>query len=246
MEGTVPARGRGERDATTKWRSLASQPAPRPTPAAGATFSPSPYDLPPVNLAGVLLRAAATTPDAPALLDEHGGRTTYRALADTAARLATQLGEDGVEPGDRVALVSPNGVAFVAAYLAALHAGAVCVPLHATSPPAELERQLAAVDVLADPRRGLVDAARPRGGACGARHRPRHAARRGGAARRPGRRRPRRPPLHVRHRRCAARRDAHARQPRGEHRAGPGPPRPRAAARRRRASPCCRARTSSG
>jgi long-chain acyl-CoA synthetase len=146
MEETVPVRGRGERDATTKWRSLASQPAPRPTPAAGATFSPHPYHLPPVNLAGVLLRAAAAAPDAPALLDEHGGRTTYRALADAAARLATQLGDDGVEPGDRVALVSPNSVAFVAAYLAALHAGAVCVPLHATSPPAELERQLAAVD----------------------------------------------------------------------------------------------------
>ena len=146
MQGTVPARGRGERDATTKWRSLASQPAPRPTPAAGATFARRSCDHPPVNLAAVLLRAAATTPDAPALLDERGGRTTYGALADAAARLAAQLVADGVEPGDRVALVSPNSVAFVAAYLATLHAGAVCVPLHPTAPPAELERQLAAVD----------------------------------------------------------------------------------------------------
>ncbi len=145
MEGTVPVRGRGERDATTKWRSLASQPAPRPTPAAGATFG-HPYDHPPVNLAAVLLAAAATTPDAPALLDARGGRTTYQALGDATARFATQLVADGVEPGDRVALVSPNGVPFVVGYLATLHAGAVCVPLHASAPPAELERQLAAVD----------------------------------------------------------------------------------------------------
>ncbi|HEV2310552.1 MAG TPA: AMP-binding protein [Acidimicrobiia bacterium] len=99
-----------------------------------------------MNLAAVLLGAAATAPDAPALLDERGGRTTYRALADATAHLAAQLVDDGVAPGDRVALVSPNGPPFVVAYLATLHAGAVSVPLHPTAPPAELERQLAAVD----------------------------------------------------------------------------------------------------
>ena len=147
MEGTVPARGRGERDATTKWRSLASQPAPRPTPAAGATLGSADHSYdPPVNLAGVLLRAATDTPDATALLDERGAPTTYRALADAAARLATHLVDDGVHPGDRVAVVSPNGAPFVVAYLAVLHAGAVCVPLNPASPPAELDGQLAAVD----------------------------------------------------------------------------------------------------
>ena len=143
MEGAVPARGRGERDATTKWRSLASQPAPRPTPAAGATFGPrTPPTIPPVNLAEVLLRGAADTPDALALLGERGERTTYAALADASARLATSLLDAGVQPGDRVALVSPNSESFVVAYLATLHAGAVCVPLNPTAPPAELARQL--------------------------------------------------------------------------------------------------------
>jgi long-chain acyl-CoA synthetase len=50
-----------------------------------------------------------------------------------------------VSVGDRVAIASPNDEAFVVAYLAALHAGAVAVPLNPLAPPAELERELDAV-----------------------------------------------------------------------------------------------------
>src|ERR1700736_858835 len=107
MLQTVPARGRGERDATTKWRSLASQPAPRPTPAAGATSlggvptgpgpAPRPPYDPPVNLAAALQHGGLGRPDAVALTGGRGA-TTFGDLAAATARLATALVEDGVRP----------------------------------------------------------------------------------------------------------------------------------------------------
>ncbi|HSO96206.1 MAG TPA: AMP-binding protein [Acidimicrobiia bacterium] len=99
-----------------------------------------------MNLADVLLASAATTPDATALLLPDGTPTTYGDLADQAARLGTLLVEAGVSPGDRVAVVSLNTTAFVAAYLAALQVGAVCVPLNPAAPPAGLDRELNAID----------------------------------------------------------------------------------------------------
>jgi long-chain acyl-CoA synthetase len=48
-----------------------------------------------------------------------------------------------------VAILSANNPAFVVAYLAVLRAGSVAVPLNIVSPPAELQRQLAQVDVAA-------------------------------------------------------------------------------------------------
>jgi long-chain acyl-CoA synthetase len=99
-----------------------------------------------MNLADVLLASAATQPDAVALIGRHGHPMTYAELADTAARLGTLLRDAGVNPGDRVAVVSLNNESFVAAYLAALHVGAVCVPLNPAAPPAALERELSDVD----------------------------------------------------------------------------------------------------
>ena len=95
-----------------------------------------------MNVVDVLLGRGA--PDAPALVVEQ--RTvTYGELADVAARLGGELVERGLEPGDRVAIGSGNDVAFVAAYLAALHVGAIAVPLNPSEPPSELGRELSAV-----------------------------------------------------------------------------------------------------
>jgi long-chain acyl-CoA synthetase len=99
-----------------------------------------------MNLADVLLARAASQPDAVALIGPKGTPTTYAELADTAARFGTLLRDSGVNPDDRVALVSLNNESFVAAYLAALHVGAVCVPLNPAAPPAALERELAEID----------------------------------------------------------------------------------------------------
>jgi long-chain acyl-CoA synthetase len=98
-----------------------------------------------VNLAAALLHGGLGRPEAPALVGEHG-TTTFGRLADAAARLATGLADDGVSPGDRVALVAGNDEAFVTGYLAVLHAGATCAPLNPGSPPAALEAELATIE----------------------------------------------------------------------------------------------------
>lgn len=115
-----------------------------------------------MNLADVLLASATTHPDAAALVGGHG-TTTYGELADAAARLGTLLVDGGVHPDDRVVLVSLNNDAFVTAYLASLHVGAVCVPLNPAAPPAALERELDDVDpaltLATGPSASLVGAA---------------------------------------------------------------------------------------
>jgi long-chain acyl-CoA synthetase len=95
-----------------------------------------------MSVVDLLLRRGA--PAAPALVAEL--RTVdYGELAEMAARLGGELVERGCEPGDRVAIGAGNDVPFVAAYLAALHVGAIAVPLNASAPPSELGRELAAV-----------------------------------------------------------------------------------------------------
>jgi len=98
-----------------------------------------------MNLAQLLLAPARDTPEAVAL--RHGEATiTFGELADRAARFAADLVADGVAPGDRVAIAGINAPAFVVAYLGALGAGAVVVPLNPQAPEAELDRELATVE----------------------------------------------------------------------------------------------------
>src|SRR5215213_6135876 len=97
--------------------------------------------LPPVNLASLLLERAERAPDAPALVE--GPRTVaYGQLEALAATGAGALAANGVGPGDRVGIVSHNDSGFVTAYLAALWAGAVAVPLNPQAPPSVLAAQL--------------------------------------------------------------------------------------------------------
>jgi len=71
--------------------------------------------------------------------------TSYAALGVQAGVVRGGLARLGLEPGDRVALVSDNHWAFVVAYLAVLGMGAVAVPLNPSSSAAELERDLTRV-----------------------------------------------------------------------------------------------------
>jgi long-chain acyl-CoA synthetase len=98
-----------------------------------------------VNLADVLLAPAATAPASVALVAA-GSTVTYGELAGRAGALATGLAGRGVEPGDRVAIVATDPVAFVVAYLGVLSAGAVAVPLNPAAPAPELEREARAVE----------------------------------------------------------------------------------------------------
>ena len=82
--------------------------------------------------------------DRPALISR-GKATTYGELRHQTAGLRGGLAALGLEPGDRVAIVAANNWFFVTAYLAVLGAGCVAVPMNPTSPPRELERELAMI-----------------------------------------------------------------------------------------------------
>jgi long-chain acyl-CoA synthetase len=102
-----------------------------------------------VNLAALVTAHAA---ESPALHDARGW-TTWGGLRRRAAAVAKSLQGVGVGPGQRVAIVRPTSVDFVASYLGVLAAGAVAVPLNPHGPcpelTGEIERVSASV-VLAD------------------------------------------------------------------------------------------------
>ena len=113
-----------------------------------------------MNLASVLLARASTEPGATALAAE-SGPVSYGDLDGRSARLAGVF-LARLEPGSRVAVIAPNGPAFVVAYLASLRAGMIAVPLDPGAPALELTKALATVGaaiVVASegnvPKRGL-------------------------------------------------------------------------------------------
>ncbi len=89
----------------------------------------------------LLLHAAAQTPQAPAL-DFFGRTFSYRQLSELAARLARAFKDQGLSPGERLAILLPNCPQFVVAYHAALRLGAVVVPLNPLLSARELAYQL--------------------------------------------------------------------------------------------------------
>jgi long-chain acyl-CoA synthetase len=79
--------------------------------------------------------------DSPALISR-GKVTSFGELRRQVGELRHGLLGLGVEPGDRVAILSANNWFFAVAYLATLGIGAVAVPLNPGSPALELSRQL--------------------------------------------------------------------------------------------------------
>ncbi|TDD33718.1 fatty acid--CoA ligase family protein [Actinomadura sp. KC06] len=82
-----------------------------------------------LTIPGVLARAAAEFPEAEAVVDGDV-RVTYAELRDRARRAAGAFIGAGIEPGDRVAIWAPNGLAWIVAVLGAMGAGATLVPLN--------------------------------------------------------------------------------------------------------------------
>ncbi len=81
------------------------------------------------NLALNLTATAAEHPDAVAVkLDD--AAFSYRLLDDASARVSAMLEKDGIEAGDRVAIMLPNVPYFPAVYYGILRAGGVVVPLN--------------------------------------------------------------------------------------------------------------------
>jgi D-alanine--poly(phosphoribitol) ligase subunit 1 len=101
------------------------------------------------DVLGAVLDHADRDPDRPAVKDlDHA--LTRGELRAAAGRMAAGLVHNGVEPGDRVALLIGNSVDFVVAALGCLWAGATFVPLAITDP--DLRR----AQIVADCRPALV------------------------------------------------------------------------------------------
>lgn len=102
------------------------------------------------NLASILTRST----DEAAIISS--GRTvTYNDLHQRVARWRGALTAAGVEPGDRVAIITGNNEHFVLAHLAALGIGALSTPLNPRSPALGVRQQIDTTD----PKAVIIDGA---------------------------------------------------------------------------------------
>ncbi|MGI8417861.1 MAG: long-chain-fatty-acid--CoA ligase [Nakamurella sp.] len=93
------------------------------------------------NLAANLTATAARSPQSTAvILDDV--RLSYADLDTATAKMAGYLAAQGIQPGDRVALMLPNIPAFAVIYYGALRAGAVVVPMNPLFKAREIEYYL--------------------------------------------------------------------------------------------------------
>lgn len=93
-----------------------------------------------MNVANLLLRAARSSSERPALAVGAEPRATYRVLGRRAASLAGALRRAlGLAPGDRVALAMRNTPEYVEVLFGIWHAGLTAVPMNCKLHPRELE-----------------------------------------------------------------------------------------------------------
>lgn len=96
------------------------------------------------NLGFFLHRWAKQEPERIGIID--AGRDelalSYGDLDRQASRLAARLREDGLGPGDRVAICTANGLDFVAAWFGAIYAGCATLPVPASSTAREIAFRL--------------------------------------------------------------------------------------------------------
>lgn len=102
------------------------------------------------NAVAVLIaKGAASTPDKTFIGDTSGRRLTYAQLFEATERLGAELASRGVLPGDRVALVLPNSIAFPVVYLTLLAHGITAVPINPEASLTEMDRILGLAKPLA-------------------------------------------------------------------------------------------------
>ncbi|MGA3161348.1 MAG: amino acid adenylation domain-containing protein [Terracidiphilus sp.] len=89
-----------------------------------------------------LLRSAAATPDAVAIVEEERV-TTFGELLAQAQSLALCFCEHGIQPRDRIALALPKSTDAIVAIFASLLVGAIYVPLHPRWPRERIDAVLA-------------------------------------------------------------------------------------------------------
>ena len=93
----------------------------------------------PGSLVALLRASVERDRDATALVEVGGPSLTYGELWNRAARVAGGLRSAGVGPGDRAAILLPNGADWVLAFWAIQLAGAVAVPVNIRFKQAEID-----------------------------------------------------------------------------------------------------------
>ncbi|WP_197283771.1 class I adenylate-forming enzyme family protein [Mycobacterium sp. Marseille-P9652] len=97
------------------------------------------YDDLPETLLDMLAEHVDARPDSEAVVELGAGRLTYRQLWDRASRVAGGLREDGLRPGERVAVRYPAGLDWVLAFWGTVMAGGVAVAVNTRSAQPEVE-----------------------------------------------------------------------------------------------------------
>jgi len=98
-----------------------------------------------MRVSDLLAHHVSTRGDALAVEDAFGVRWTYRDL-DAAVGVMSDMLRGGVQPGDRVVIVSENCAAVVQALFAVWRLGAIAVPVNARQTTPEVERIVAHAD----------------------------------------------------------------------------------------------------
>src|SRR5215472_3808762 len=93
----------------------------------------------------LLRRHAAARGGKCAYRDAHGA-VTYAELLDRTGKLAGHLADAGIAPGDTVAIMLPNSVAWVESSFAITRAGAIGVPISYDASEAEIAYRLTDAD----------------------------------------------------------------------------------------------------
>src|SRR5205085_3862562 len=131
--------GQPRRTAATSRRAPAGLRDHRPHRAAADPLSDWPYTGGPMAnaVSAFIDDPAAGRGGARVAIATRDGATTYRDLLGLVGRAGNVLRGLGVEPEQRVAILLPDGVEWVATFFGAVRIGAVAVPLNTRLPPAE-------------------------------------------------------------------------------------------------------------
>ena len=93
----------------------------------------------PESLVAMLRATVERWPGQEAVAEFGGPRLTYRELWDRATRVAGGLRDNGIQPGDRVAILLDAGVDWVVGFLGIVLAGGVVVPVNTRFAAPEIE-----------------------------------------------------------------------------------------------------------
>ncbi len=96
----------------------------------------------PTLLLGDLLQQAAHDRPEQTAVEDSTGVLTYRELKERVGRIASELREVGIQPGDRVGVLLPKSGSTVCVLYGILWAGASYVPLQTTAPAARLTQMI--------------------------------------------------------------------------------------------------------